>query len=36
MSSFDYYHAGVYLGKIDGEFKVCHFSKEKNDTTIDK
>jgi hypothetical protein len=31
----NYQHAGVYLGKIDGEFKVCHFTKDKNKTTID-
>ncbi|CAG8808963.1 4741_t:CDS:2, partial [Racocetra persica] len=28
-------HVGVYLGKIDGEFKVCHFTRKKNNTTID-
>ena len=33
---FSFYHVGVYLGKIDEEFKVCHFTKDKNNTTIDK
>jgi hypothetical protein len=28
-------HVGVYLGKIDGESKVCHFTRKKKDTTID-
>jgi hypothetical protein len=36
MASFDYYHVGVYLGKIDEEFKVCHYTREKEDTTIDR
>lgn len=31
-----FHHVGVYLGKIDEEFKVCHFTKDKNNTTIDK
>ena len=31
-----FHHVGVYLGKIDGEFKVCHFTKDKNNTTIDR
>lgn len=31
---FSFYHAGVYLGKIDEELKVCQFTGEKNDTTI--
>ncbi len=33
MTLFD--HVGVYLGKIDGTFKVCHYTREKKDTTID-
>ncbi|CAG8764989.1 7301_t:CDS:2 [Gigaspora margarita] len=33
---FGFYHEGVYLGKIDGEFKVCHFTSKNNDTTIDQ
>jgi len=33
MTTFD--HVGVYLGKIDGEFKVCHYTRDKKDTTID-
>jgi len=33
MTVFD--HVGVYLGKIDGEFKVCHYTRERKDTTID-
>jgi hypothetical protein len=31
-----FHHVGVYLGKIDDEFKVCHFTKDKNNTTIDR
>lgn len=31
-----FYHVGVYLGKIDGKDKVCHFTKKNNDTTIDQ
>jgi Lecithin retinol acyltransferase len=33
---FGFYHVGIYLGKIDGEFKVCHFTNKENNTTIDK
>jgi hypothetical protein len=29
-----YNHVGVYLGKIDGEYKVCHFSKKYNGTRV--
>jgi hypothetical protein len=31
----DFYHVGVYLGIFDGEKKVFHFTRDKNDTTID-
>lgn len=30
-----YKHVGVYLGRIDEDSKVCHFTQGKNDTTID-
>src|SRR6185295_3062693 len=30
----DYHHVGVYLGRMDGEYKVCHFSKKVNGTRI--
>lgn len=29
-----FYHVGVYLGKIDNEYKVCHFSKRINGTRV--
>jgi len=31
-----FHHAGVYLGKIDDEFKVFNFTKKKENTTIDR
>jgi hypothetical protein len=34
MAVFD--HVGVYLGKIDGEFKVCQYTRERKVTTIDR
>ncbi|RHZ35212.1 lecithin retinol acyltransferase family protein [endosymbiont GvMRE of Glomus versiforme] len=33
MTMFD--HVGVYLGKIDGESKVCQYTRERQNTTID-
>jgi len=29
-----FYHVGVYLGRIEGEYKVCHFPKSINGTRV--